>query len=406
MIRVLSIILFFTFGSVLAQSGLDSHHYSFKGFSFALHDEITDADGHHILVGDVRILENYAKDRDARLDALYKLSDYAIEHGSKGLILVVDATYNIIKMEGLPSSLKRIVWDAQEQCYWTGGSTPSFHNKFWYQISLTQLNSKKEIVGITGIETEGNTYVQDMVLKDKNLVLLTMTMTGEIGETKYVPTVFEVNPTRLHDAQNYIWPKKVVDIMHQSKMDFPQHYRFDFSPLFVKDGSVYFALGNAIDQEYGTRFFRYKDGKSEYINTFANIDATHSPYLIGFLPTSENQLLTAYAFYFSQKLFIAKTDAFLQPVTEKQSKIAAYPDFNQLLQMPNGKIVLLTRSKKDYWSYLIFKKDGDFLTEIETSISEKMYPSLFKLGKGSTIISSFFRSGHPEPTVLQTLVVD
>lgn len=406
MIRTLSFLLLFSFGFVQAQSELDSRHFSFKGYTFSIHDEITEANGNHILVGDIRILENYAKDRDARLDAIYKLSDYAIDQGSKGLILVTDAEYHIIKMEGLPMSMKKILWDNHEKCYWIGGSCHNFDKEFYYQLALVKLNSKKEIVDITAIETEGNTYLQSMVLNGQNLVILSMTMQGSMDKTKYVPTIFEINPTRLHDAENYFWPKKVVDILHQSEIDFPQHYRFDFSPLFVKDNSVYFGIGNAIDMEYGSRFFRYADGKADYIAKSGNIEPYHSPYLIGFWPTGDNQFLMAYAFYFSEKLTIAKTDAFLQPQSEKQTTLSHYPDFNQLLEMPNGKIVILSVNKKEYWSYLIFDKDGNYLTEVATSISERHYPSLFKLLKGNTILTSFFKSNQNEPTVLQTMTVD
>jgi hypothetical protein len=406
MTKTLIFLLTLSFGMVRAQSQLDSHNFQFKGYSVSINDEITDEAGNHILIGSAKIAANYAKDRDARLDALYKLSDYAIDNDSKGLIIIADDAYKIIKLDGLHSSFKKILWDSNNKCYWIGGSSPHYHKDFSYQVSLTRLNPNKEIVGTTAVETEGNTYFQDMVLKDKNLILLGMKMQGKIGESEFIPAVMEINPAKSHDSKKFVIPRKVPDIIHYTETDYPKMYRFDFSPLFIRDGFAYFGIGNAIDKGYGIHFYRYKDGKAEYVNEFGNIDSYHSPYLIGFLPTAENNFLLAYAAYFSRKLTIARTDIFLQPSFEKQTKLSSYPDFNSILELPNGKLAVLTVGENDFWSYLIFDANGELLKEVGTSISEKLHPSLFKIVKGNTILSSFFRSGQDEPTVLQILTVD
>ncbi|MGC4039609.1 MAG: hypothetical protein QM710_02120 [Flavobacterium sp.] len=245
-----------------------------------------------------------------------------------------------------------------------------------------------------------------MIFKGQNLVILAMKMKGNVGESEYIPTLIEIITDKFHDSKNFIIPTKVPDIVFQTETIYPKMYRFDYSPLFIKDGYVYFGIGNPIDKEYGIRFFRYKEGKAEYVAEFGNIDSYRSPYLIGFRPTSENKFLLAYAAYFSKKLTIATTDAFLQPQSEKQTKLSAYPDFNQLLEMPNGKLVVLSVNKNDHWSYMVFDKSGELLSEIETSASEKLHPSLFKIIKDNAILSSFYKNNNDEPTLLQEVIID
>jgi hypothetical protein len=406
MTKTFTFLFLLSFGISVAQSELDSHNFQFKGFIVSINDEITDADGNHILVGDARVKENYAKDRDARLDKLFKLDDFAIDNDSKGLIIFTDKAYNIIKLNGVRSSLKKILWDAANNCYWIGGSSAHFHKNYSYQLAVTRLSTTKEVGGTTGIETDGNTYFEDMILKDKNIVFLAMKMQGEIGKNEYIPTVVEINMNAVQDSKNYVWAQKVPKIIYQTETDYPKMYRFDFSPLFIKDGAVLFALGNAIDSEYGIHFYKYKDGKAEFIEEFGNIDAYRSPYLIGFLPTSDNKFLLAYTAYFSKKLTIARMDAFLQRSSEKETKLASHPDFNQLLELPNGKLVMLSVGSHDYWSYLIFDTDGTFLKEVETTISEDLHLSLFKILKGNVVVSSFYKHFAVEPTVLQTITID
>ncbi|MGC4039608.1 MAG: hypothetical protein QM710_02115 [Flavobacterium sp.] len=146
------ILLLFSLNCSIAQSQLDSHNFQFKGYSLSINDEITDETGNHILVGSAKITANYSKDRDARLDAIYKLSDYTIDSDSKGLIIITDPDYKILKLAGLHSSFHKILWDKTNNCYWIGGNSAHHHNQFHYQVSLTKLNPKKEIIGTTAIE--------------------------------------------------------------------------------------------------------------------------------------------------------------------------------------------------------------------------------------------------------------
>lgn len=374
-----------------AQNKIENHSFYFKGFSLKINDYLTTPNGNMVFIGDVRIKQQHAKDRDARLDSIYRFEEYVIDSAAKGILIITDQHYKILKIQGTHASFEHIVYDESNKCFWIGGNSGFFHKDSKYQMALTKLDKKMEITGQTAIETDRKTYFKDMIIKDNHLVVLGMEMDGNFGNTHYIPTLYEISTKDFHDSNNFYFKQKVVDILFQTSVDYPKEYQFLNTSLFIKDQKICFALNHCIDKEYGIHFFQYDNGKAEEIDLLNNISSNHAPYLISFSNAPEGNYVYTYAEYFSKKGYFVKADKAFNPRIQKEFNCNQYPDFNKCIELYNKQYLLLTVNKNKNWAFTLFSSNGDWISETATTISEKYYPSLLMLGTNNQIICSFYQ---------------
>ncbi|MEC4050343.1 hypothetical protein OX284_012945 [Flavobacterium sp. SUN046] len=387
----LAVLCFVITLSSKAQIKIDNHSFYFKGFSLKINDYLTTPNGNKLFIGDVRVEQQHAKDRDARLDSIYSFEEYVIDSAAKGILIITDQHYKILKIQGTHSSFEHIVYDESNKCFWIGGDSGFYHKNNHYQITLTKLDMKMTISGQTAIETDHTTYFKDMIIKDRNLIVLGMNMEGEIGNKQYIPTLYEISTKDFHDSKNYYYTQKVPNVLFQTSVDYPKEYQFINTPLFIRDQKVCFAINNCIDKEYGIHFFQYDKGKAEEIDSLNNISSDHAPYLISFSNAAEGNYIYTYVEYFTKKGYFVKADKAFNPRLQKEFKCSQYPDFNKGIELPNKQYLLLTVNKNKNWSYTLFSPNGDWISETATTLSEKYYPSLLMLGSNNQVICSFYQ---------------
>src|SRR5687767_12125635 len=96
-IKILMILILVASCNPLFTQTVSQYPFYWKGFSIIIHDDAFDENENHLLVGEIRAIEDKAENRDTTVNRIFGLKGYSDDE-SMGIIISMDKNNKILKI--------------------------------------------------------------------------------------------------------------------------------------------------------------------------------------------------------------------------------------------------------------------------------------------------------------------
>lgn len=398
---------------VSAAQSTEQHSFSFEGYRMRIVAAASDDKGTLVFAGSISALEGEHIKKDALIDSLMEHSQL---HDNYCIVLQTDRTMQIKHVTlfyGLhPSAL---VYDPAKNMFWLGGSRltydserPEMSGK--WQITLLRITTATQKMQHSVVETNFSCRLDALLLKDETLQVIAIQDSLEGRQREELPVVLTLSATSFH-RQKYFPFLQTPDILGVVKATTPPANHIMLSaPSLTKESSYFgataFPFGHV--PTTGISVYQYKDQKLVQQSFMPDEHNLSLYYLTNCFVTKDANFVLAYIPYPGKKFYIlAKVNAYMEVIWKQTVNDLQYPDFyNEVFELPDGKIVAAAVNKEEQWVYFIYSSSGALVQEINSGQPVTLRPAFGRVWKDNTFICIFSPPSGPGASVVQLVNVN
>jgi hypothetical protein len=364
-------------------SQITEHQFNFKGFAVTINDDAQDENGNHLLVGEIKVLEEQEVMRDTSINRIFKLKE-VIGDDRYGIMLVTDSDYNVLKI-GRSFIGKKVIYNLESDQFFIGA------NFFDYiEVKGKNFSAWQPVVIKTNLELKTEVYflkkpysciLQDMHLKKDRILLFTSSTNNEVlKERKEKIEVITVSMKKTRKSPSFSRAKNFKPLLTKEtafelgSTSISDVSKFNNSYYFTSSTLNQFTLTNTI------HLYQFKDDKInevEVFPSFLQFAMRADGWIIlnnFYVDSMSNCFILSHKAATKKEITFVKTDTSFQKLMVKNIPLNDYAESNNMLVLKNGKIVLLSLNEEGNWSYYIYSQNMELLQEIKTSLYRKYKP--------------------------------
>ncbi|MFT3793102.1 hypothetical protein [Flavobacterium sp.] len=378
---------------------------AFDGYNLRVKSVAKDGKGNFLFATTVLLQKVAGKD---------SISDK--EKYDTAILLLTDENLNV-KMHWKNNHFfaSKVLYDPAQDVFWIGGSQKEYRPErpdlfgAW-QMALYRVDANNKTHPLFPIETDYSCHLSDVWLDGKKFVVSAIKDNGQRFEKRLeTAVVFEFSATQMHQTKFQPTFKTPVLISETAATTSACHTELTSATLdngILYFGATTFPFGQGTTE--AMRLYQFKNGKLTSENFEPYFKNKYWFNLTNFALTKDRNYWFAYNTAPDEKFFmLEKTDVYLQTVSKIEVPDWQYPDFyNELVQMPDGKIVAAGANKDKNWSYFVYDKDGKLLQEIDTKMPIEWLISATTAISPTEFIGTFSQLKKPMPTQILWLKTD
>lgn len=382
---VLFLAAFFSFSAhniCFSQDPLKQHSFEFKGYKLELKSMATDNSGNFLFCGYIKS-DMDVQQKDTMIDARLNQYDYNPNYDEQYAIVI--QTDSLFEMNNVsvfaaiyPSNL---LYDKENKVFWMGASHSNYLSKDEdmfgsMQLILAKIDLNKKDLRFYAIDTKFSCWMNELLLINKTLTCIGTKEKGKNEERQNTPVVIEVSDTKFHrDVNVSYFP--ILDILHTtiSTAETANHVMLTEA---VADKKGFYFVANCFPfgqiPTLAMEVYHYENGELTFQSFTPKQKTDQLPNVTNIGLTNDDNLLISYVPKATAKYFILEK---LTPELNLLSTVTVpdlqYPDFmNELVILPNGKIVVAGLNAQKTWSYFVYSADGTLEKEIDTKMSKDL----------------------------------
>ncbi|XZF13049.1 hypothetical protein ACTHGU_14780 [Chitinophagaceae bacterium MMS25-I14] len=394
------------------------HQFSFKGFSVIINDDAADENDNHMLVGEIRAVETEAQNRDPEINTILDLKGFSGD-SRNGIVIATDKNYHILKMSASPCG-EKVVYNRNKKEFTVGAGFFDY-----LHVGTESFSAWQPVILQLNLAMKGSTYflqkpysciLKNMIVTDKEILVFTRSDFNSTAELKYdeKAEVISVKTSRVHNDSERSWIQ-VLDPVFSLRTPYNDAGRLTLSDVSEADGAWYFTTSN-LDQstlKNVNHLYRLKDGNLKEMTDFPdylkwNTDGADWVNINGFTANTANSyIFLTHKGATKKEMLLSETDAHFNTLRSRKIPLYDYADFNKMLVLPNGNILILAAGSKETWTYTLYDAHMQLIREIDSGMPKEYYPGMFKAIAGNRVKCTLYidHAGKRE-CVLQTVNLD
>ena len=410
----MTIVLFLAFSctSVTAQT-VSQHSFKFKGFSIIINDDAFDENNNHLLVGEIRAIETEEHKRDPNINKIFDLKGYCNDDGM-GIIITTNKDYKTLQIARSFIG-KKVVYERNKKQFTIGA------NFFDYlKVANDSFSAWQPIIIQMDLKLKGATYwvqkpysciLTNMVVENNEIIIFTRSRFERRGFNEKAE-VIRVTTSKYHIDNEKSWIQ-VLEPLASLETPYNDVGRITLSDVSKVDNAYYFTTSN-LDQfslKNINHLYQLKDTKleevlyfSDYLewNTEGSSDWININEFI--VNATKNYLFLTHKGASNKEMVFSKTDASFNKLLSQKIPVNDYADFNKMLLLSNGDIVILMVNDKATWSFFLYNSAMKLIKEIISTIPKEYYPNKLKAIENGYIECVFYIDNtNKKDCVLQTI---
>lgn len=374
-------------GFVPLPNQIKQHKFNFKGFSTVLNDDVSDDSGNHLLVGHISAFEKSEENRDSIINKLFDLKGVVYDD-NMGIIITTDKDYNILKIRKSFIG-KKIIYNSKTKQFTIGA------NFFDYiHVGDKSFSAWQPVIIETDIELKSYIYfvqkpysciLVNMIIEKDKIIIFTRSGNNQTGEKNSEKAeVISVNTSKYHKDTTRTW-LQVLDILSNLETPYSDAGRMTVSDVSETDNTYYFTTSNLnqftlknINHLYKLKdekltelpnfpYYLYLNNHSDWVNINAFI-----------VNPTYNYLFLTHIGASKKEITFTQTDTNFRALLSKKIPLSNYADFDEMLVLSNGDIIIVSVNETETWSYYLYNPKLELIKEINSTISRKYYPNKLK----------------------------
>lgn len=413
----MTIVFLLSFSTTSIFSQIESqHHFNFMGFSVKINDDAADENNNHMLVGEIRAIESENEKRDANINEIFELKGYANDD-RMGIIITTDKDYKTLQ---IASSFigKKVNYDRTKKRFTIGAQFSDYLHVDGQSFSAWQpmiIQLDLELKGeFYTIQKPYSCMLEDLIVENNELLIFTKSAVDPKSKFKRTEKaeIIRVKTSKFHVDKSE--PRiKILDPLSTLVTPHNDEGRITLSDISKVDSDYYFTTSNLNQStlENTNHLYQLKKDKLTEVQYFSNYlewTMKYSTNLInmnGFIADStKSYLFLSHKGGTKKEMIFSKTDTNFNTIISEKIPLNHYADFNKILSLSNGNIVILRITSNETWSYFLYNSSMEFLKEINSSIPKEYYPNKLKVSEKNHIKCIFYiDKTNKKDCVLQTI---
>jgi hypothetical protein len=364
------------------------HAFKFKGFDTRINDVAQDANGNHLLVGEIRAVATAEIDRDSLINQLFGLKGYANNDG-RGILIATDKDYKILRMASSYSG-KKVAYDTDRQLFTIGA------NYFDYlHVGDTSFSAWQPVIVQTSLELKQVPFflfkpysciVEEMKMEGENIKIFTRSDNNKTGEKRVEKVeVITVNPAQFHMDSVRPWQRQ-LDVQANVVTPHQEVGRASLSEVSKTERGYCFATSNLNPYTLKIRHHLYELQAEKLVEVAGfqdflqrNVESEYWVLLNALILDSAHHYLTlSHPAATEKELSLTKTDVAFKTLLSQKIPLNAAADFDKLLLLSDGKMVILSHGVTKTWTYSLYDANMRLVKELNSTVPEDYFPTRLK----------------------------
>ena len=390
--------------------------FNFKGFSIVINDDASDEKGNHLLVGEIRAIEPEELKRDSTINFIFNLKRYSLDD-PMGIIITTDKNYTTLQIA--PSFVgEKVIYNIRKKEFTIGA------NFFDYlHVGDKSFSAWQPVIVQTNFQLKQNAYfilkeysciLKDMIINENEITVFTRSDKTRVGDKDGEKAeVLTVSPLKFHfDSAKY---RDVLDVISNLETPYNDIGRMTLSDVSFFDSTYYFTTSN-LNQfalKSSNHLYAFKNKVLTEIPPFQDYikwNNENSDWIIindFFARPNNTYLFLTHQAATKKEITFSKTNTRFNALQSKKIPLNDYADFDKMLVLTNGNIVILSVSETKTWTYTLYNSDLQFIKEIDSMVSKDYYPTKLKETRGTYIECLFYiKNIYKKDCLLQTINLD
>lgn len=386
-------------GTSLAKE-ITQHTFNFKGFALTLHDDVADEKGDHLLAGEIHAIAKEEADRDTMINRLFGLK--GIVYDDKiGILITTDKTYKIKKIVRAFIG-EKIIYDPVKKQFTIGALFFDYIKvegrsfSAWQPVIIkTDISLKMQVYFI---QRPYSCILKNIFIEKDNIKLFTRSNINNVyNKSDEKAEIITVSTSKTHKDTARPWIK-VLDVISILQTPHNDAGRLSLSEISKKGDEYYFTTSN-LDQftlKNVNHLYRLNKNKLTEVSYFADVLKLSHNYsdwvnINDFFATPDNNYVTLTHIGAGKKeMLFTKTDTSFNSVLSKKIVLNDYADFDKMILLPNGNVLIAAINKTETWSYFLYDANMVLQKEINSDVSKKYYPQNLKVLSNNRIECLFY----------------
>lgn len=377
-----------TLTSVSLPKEISQHNFSFKGFALTLNDDVADEKGDHLLVGEIHAIEKEEVDRDTLINRLFGLQGVVYDD-RMGILITADKNYKI-KQIARSFIGEKIIYDPIKKQFTIGALFFDYlkvgERSFsaWQPVIIkTNMQLKSQV---WFVQRPYSCILKNIFIEKDELLLFTRSnIDNENNKSDEKAEIIRVNISKNHKDEKREWIK-VLDILSVTETPHNDGGRLQISEVSKKDNAYYFTTSNLNQSNLknANHLYRFAKNKLVEVSYFSDVLKLSHNYsdwvnINEFFVNQLNEYITLTHIGASKKeIQFTRTDSSFNALLQKKIPLNDYADFDKMILLPNGNILILSVNKTATWSYYLYNHEMQLLKEINSNVSKDYYPQNLK----------------------------
>ena len=392
-------------------------HFYFKGFAIIINDDAADENNNHLLVGEIRALETEETNRDAGINKVFNLKGYCND-SPMGIVITTDKEYKVLQIA--PSYIgKKVVYDAGTKTFTIGANFLDY-----ISVGGNSFSAWQPVIVQIGLDLQGKTcfikrnyscFLDNFEMENNNILIFATSENPKIDDKNSEGAeMITVNTAKVHKDSAREWIP-VADVLSDVETPYKEIGRMTLSEISKADDAYYFTTSN-LDQftlKSSNHLYQLKNNVLKETMDFPDYIKWNNEYsdwvnINGFWVDAQKE----YVFFTHvaatrKQIVFSKTGLNLNMISSQKIPLNDYADFDKMLPLPDGNIVVLRINAVDTWSYFIYDTKMEVIKEVNSGISKKYYPNRLKALTGNMLECLFYIDNvNKKDCVLQTVELD
>ncbi len=389
-----------TLTSVTLPAEIGQHNFNFKGFALTLNDDVADEKGDHLLVGEIHAFEKEEENRDTLINRLFGLKGLVYDD-RMGILITTDKNYKI-KQIARSFIGEKIIYDPVKKQFTIGALFFDYlkvgERSFsaWQPVIIkTNMQLKTQV---WFVQRPYSCILKNIFIDKDELLLFTRSnIDSENNKSDEKAEIIRVNITKSHTDEKREWIK-VLDVLSVAETPHTDKGRMQISEVSKKDNAYYFATSNLNQSTLKNANHLYRFAKNTltevpYFSDVLKLSHNYSDWvnINEFFTSKANDYITLTHVGASKKeIQFTKTDTSFNILLQKKIPLHDYADFDKMILLPNGNMLILSVNKTATWSYYVYSQEMQLLKEIRSDVSKDYHPQKLKAISANKIESLFY----------------
>lgn len=366
--------------SIIAQPVLQ-HRFNFKGFSIIINDDASDENNNHLLVGEIRAIETEAVNRDTNINRIFDLVGYCNDNGM-GIIIATDKDYNIMKVAKSFRG-EKVIYDRNKKQFTIGAIFFDY-----LHVGNKDFSAWQPVIIQLDLALNGNTYfiqkpysciLDNIVIENNEIIIFTRSNLYQENSFNTIgkADVLRINTSKFHMDSERPWIMVLEPIV---SLETPTYVGNTILSSISKVDSAYYFTTSNLDQfnlKQVNHLYQFKNNKLAELIYFSdylefNIKSSAWININEFtVDSTKKYLFLIHEGATKKEMIFAKTDTKFKTLLLQKIPLNDYADFNKMLLLSNGNILILMANNKETWSYFLYDSNLKLINEINSNISKE-----------------------------------
>lgn len=371
----------------LTAQQIKEHHFNFRGFGVIIKDCASDEMGNHVFVGRLCIVEKEANKRDTMINRIFDFQEHIYDK-YMGIAILTDKDYNIIKVAKTFLG-ERVVYQPEKKQFIIGA------NFYTYLSNLGQrsFSAWQPVIVRLNLELQGYTYfieqpyscfLKDMIVNGDDILVLAIKDDDGRRDSNRVEQgeIIRVQ-TDIHRIDSGTFSvRHVLNPLCRTVTPYKDKGYIQFSSVSQIGGDYFFTSYNM--SHFSLRLvhhlYRYSDTtlteiKPYYLYLSRLEDMMQNIVVNDFLVTKEKQYVSLQHICATKdSMLLRVADSNFATIYSRTIRTNDYLDFNRMVMLPSGNILILMANTKQTWSYYLYDSRLNLVKEVQTALPARYHP--------------------------------